>query len=436
MALLVLQLSDIHFTTRVDDDRKVHDDVRHELLADLRVLREHLARPVEAITITGDIAFAGKRTDYQLAGQWLDQVIDICGCSHTAVLTVPGNHDADRDRIRISTKIMHRRLRQAAGPVARSELVALASNGDPVFLDKFQDYQAFAACYGTPLTQPATPHWSRRFQLSPTSAIDFVGLNTAQVCDADDDIGAMFLGTHQYVVERNANVETIVLMHHPVEWLKDRTEAEKYLSSRAKVLIYGHEHVQDLRKVENGNGYERLILGSGAVTPEHANAPYTYRYNVLAFEHGNGGGAQSLDVTVYPRIWGHQATAFQPDWSTCNGQISKTFQLRSTQFGQPPLSPAAQRAATKVPELETVVPCSDSALLKHLFWRHLEWRTRMNVLLRVSTLPSAPEAPLPPNVEVAAFEQAEAHNKLRELWDLVMEHLPDTDQRPNPFPEG
>jgi len=435
MALLVLQLSDIHFTTRFNDDRKLHDDVQRELLTDLRKLREDLGRPVEAITITGDIAFAGKRTDYELAAQWLDQVIEICGCAHTAVLTVPGNHDADRDRLYMSAKLVHRRLRTAAGPAAQSELLALANNGDPVLLDKFQDYQVFAACYGTRFTSSTTPSWSRRFQLSPTSAIDFVGLSTVQVCDADDEIGGMFLGNHQYVVSRTPNVETIVLMHHPVEWLKDRTEAETYLSSRAKVLIYGHEHVQKLRKVEE-NGYERLILGSGAVTPEHAADPYMYRYNLLSFEHGTVNGAHSLDVTVYPRLWGRDATAFQPDWSACGGQTSKTFQLVSAQFGQPQPTPAVQRAAPKVPPLETTVPCSDLARLKHFYWRRLEWRTRIKLLLRISTLPPAPEAPLPPEVEAAALDEAEARNKLRDLWDLVMEQLPEMERLQNPFPEG
>jgi predicted phosphodiesterase len=435
MPLLVLQLSDIHFTTHRDDERVFHDDVRRELLADLRVLQHQLGRPVEAIAITGDIAFSGKRTEYQLAGQWLDQVIDACRCSHTAVLTVPGNHDVDRDRIRMSAKIVHRGLRSASVPQAQMELTSLASNRDPLLLDKLHEYQSFAACYGTPFSSSTNPNWVRRFQLSQDCAIHFVGLSTVQVCDGNDERGGMFLGSHQYVVERTPNVEQIVLMHHPLEWLKDRGEAENYLSSRAKVLIYGHEHLQQLQGIQDATGYERLILSSGAVTPEHATDPYIYRYNLLSFDHSITDGMHSLVVTVYPRVWGRQATAFQPDWSALNGQESRTFALRSTQFGQPPLSATAQRAATAVQPLDIAVPCSSAALLRHLFWRHLEWRTRMDLLIRVSGLPSAPEAPLPQDVEVAALAQAEARNKLRELWTLVMEHVPVDARTDNPFTE-
>src|SRR5262245_13539181 len=85
MALHVLQLSDIHFTTRIDEETTVHDDVRRELVADLRVLRDRIGQPVQAVTLTGDIAFSGKRGEYALAAQWLDQIIEVCGCPHTAV---------------------------------------------------------------------------------------------------------------------------------------------------------------------------------------------------------------------------------------------------------------------------------------------------------------------------------------------------------------
>jgi 3',5'-cyclic AMP phosphodiesterase CpdA len=114
MALYVLQLSDIHFTTRIGEETTGHDDVRRELIADVRVLREGVGQPFQAIAVTGDIGFSGKRGEYELAAGWLDQIIEACGCSHTAVLTVPGNHDVDRDRIRTSAKILHRSLRQAA----------------------------------------------------------------------------------------------------------------------------------------------------------------------------------------------------------------------------------------------------------------------------------------------------------------------------------
>ena len=436
MALYVLQLSDIHFTTVVGDDTTVHDDVRRELVADVRVLRDRVGHPVQAVTITGDIAFSGQRTDYALAAPWLDQIIEACGCSHTSVLTVPGNHDVDRNRIRTSAKILHRSLRQARPLQASKELAELMTTGDPLLLDKLHDYRAFAACYGTPFDSLSGPSWVRRFQLSGPYGLDIIGLSTVQVCDAEDAEGAMFLGSQQYVFERTPNIETVVLMHHPIQWLRDKTEAEPYLSTRAKVLIYGHEHVQTLKKEQMANGDERLVLGSGAVTPEHASDPYIYRYNLLVFEHVQDHATHSLAVTIFPRIWSRNETKFKPDWDALNGEQSVTFTLKSNQFGQQPLAGAAARPARAVLPLDIAVPCAPPSMLRHLFWRHLDWRARINILLQMGILPRAPEAPLPQNVEAEAIAEAEATDRLSELWMLVVEHVPQ-DLRPiNPFAKG
>lgn len=436
MALCLLQLSDIHFTTRIDDDTKVHDDVRRELVADVRILRGLVGQPVQAISLTGDIAFSGKRVEYDLAAQWLDEIIEACGCSHASVLTVPGNHDVDRDRIRTSAKLLHRSLRHAAPAQASKELAELMTTGDPLLLDKLHDYQAFAACYGTPFAGPGAPNWVRRFKLSETSELDIIGLSTVHVCDAQDVEGAMFLGPCQYVVDRTPNVETVVLMHHPIQWLRDKQEAERYLNSRAKVLIYGHEHVQSLEKKQTGNGHERLVLGSGAVTPEHASDPYVYRFNLLKFEHVTSGSSHSLAVTVYPRIWSRNETKFKPDWDALNGEESVTFTLKSSQFGLPPLTGAAARAARAVSPLQTALPCPPATILRHVFWRHLDWRKRINVLVQIGTLPPAPEVPLPQHVEADAIARAEASNRLAELWSLVMELLPEDARPSSPFAQG
>jgi predicted phosphodiesterase len=433
MAFYVLQLSDIHFTTRIGEETTVHDDVRRELVADIRVLREKVGQPVQAVTVTGDIAFSGRRSEYELAAQWLDQIIEACGCSHSAVLTVPGNHDVDRDRIRTSAKLLHRSLRQGTPTQASKELAELMTTGDALLLDKLHDYQAFAACYGTPFDSPAAPNWVRRFELSDTCGLDIIGLSTVQVCDANDTEGAMFLGSYQYIFERTPNIETIVLMHHPIAWLRDRQEADQYLASRAKVLIYGHEHLQTLEKKQTANGHERLVLGSGAVTPEHAADPYTYRYNLLGFEHVQNNAEHFLAVTVFPRVWSRNDTRFRPDWDALNGSEFATFRLKSAQFGQPPLSGAAAQAARAVLPLQTAVPCEALALLRHLFWRHLDWRARIGVLVGMGTLPPAPETPLSQHIEASAIAQAEATNRLSELWSQVMERLPVARRLANPF---
>ena len=238
MPLRVLHLSDIHFSTKFDEEKIVHTDVRNQLLSDLRDVMVPRLGNIDKVLIAGDIAFSGKRAEYAEAAEWLEQVTSLCRCKRTDVLTVPGNHDVDRNRILPGTKLIHHALRTRSMPDARRELVALAAQIDGPLTDKLTDYQAFASSYGCHFESPSRPHWDHPFSLGNGLVLKLVGLTTVQVCDSDDERGALLLGRHQYTtIERNPREEVIVVMHHPPEWLKDRQEACEYLDSRTLEVI-------------------------------------------------------------------------------------------------------------------------------------------------------------------------------------------------------
>jgi len=240
MPLRFLHLSDIHFSTKLDDEKIVHTDVRDQLLNDLRDVMLPRVGNVNKVLIAGDVAFSGKRAEYEEATIWLERVTSICGCAKTDVLTVPGNHDVDRQRILPATRMIHRRLRTCSLPEARRELVELASQNDGSLTDKLTDYQAFASIYGCAFESLSRPQWSLLVPLENDLTLKFVGLTTVQVCDGEDQKAGLLLGAHQYVIERTPRVEVIVVMHHPPEWIKDRQDAFQYLDSRARVQVFGH----------------------------------------------------------------------------------------------------------------------------------------------------------------------------------------------------
>lgn len=425
MPLRVLQFSDIHFSSKLTDQRIYHDDVRQQVLADLASRQPQV--PVDAIIIAGDIAFSGKRHEYHLAADWLEKVRAICGCPCGSILTVPGNHDVDRERIKISTKLIHRSLRNSGLPQAASELVALAEAGDACLAEKLADYQTFAASYGCFFSAPSKPSWTRSFVLAPHRTLSFNGLTTVQVCDEADAKEAMLLGAHQYIIPRKAGVEQVAIMHHPIEWLKDRLEATQYLTSRARILIVGHEHVQDLQKITSADGRERLVIASGAMTPENAADPYIYRYNILEFDTSPEGAAPSLSVTIHPRVWSMRHTEFRADYDCLNGGESATITLCCPQYGAP------------TPGTPNTVVLNDAALqeqksqLRFIFWRRLEWQARFRVLMSADILPPTPETPLPHDVEEQALRRAEANSKLHTVWESIMAQLPVAEREPNPF---
>src|SRR6267154_1543501 len=114
-SLNLLHLSDIHF--RKGESGDVYDldtDLRNELERDVERLRTRLGR-IEGILVTGDIAYAGKKEEYEIARVWLEKLCNLLGCAHEAVWTVPGNHDVDRDVTAQSETLrtFHDRLRSA-----------------------------------------------------------------------------------------------------------------------------------------------------------------------------------------------------------------------------------------------------------------------------------------------------------------------------------
>src|SRR4051794_33157633 len=99
----LLHLSDIHF--RFGESGDIFDpdsDLRNELERDVVRLRGTRIEKVDGILVTGDIAFAGKKEEYERASAWLERLCDLLGCARDNVWVVPGNHDVDREVIKNS----------------------------------------------------------------------------------------------------------------------------------------------------------------------------------------------------------------------------------------------------------------------------------------------------------------------------------------------
>jgi len=58
----------------------IHDDVKEQLLADAHDYVVQLDKQnADGIIISGDIAYAGKQNEYDAAGKWLGQLLNLKG---------------------------------------------------------------------------------------------------------------------------------------------------------------------------------------------------------------------------------------------------------------------------------------------------------------------------------------------------------------------
>lgn len=431
-----IHLSDIHFgQERGNGQVYINDDAKQRLIADVRRVVQSLPdQQAHGVIVTGDIAYAGKEEEYEQAGAWLDQVTQAAGCVRTDVHVVPGNHDIDLDTVTALTRIA---LKQVVEHGQTSLDTFLATERDREMLHgRFKAYQTFAEGYGCPLDSEGKPA-GRIYEFTPDHKLFFFGMNSALVCGASEDKrknekGTLLLGKRQWPIEKQLGQEVIVLIHHPLDWLQDSDDVGKYIKSRARVLITGHEHNPSL-KVEDGTEAPYLTLAAGATVPPHVDGTFTYTYNVIEFSLDEE-EADILTIKLHPRTWDDALKDFKSDEHRLGGP-NPVVRLKCPNFckdqplrlptaveeppaSQPPVASCAESSAS-VPVAaspENASPANDPyPLLRLRFFRDLNSKQRLTVLVTLNALPATLQEPITPAVERRALESLKQAGRLDEL---------------------
>lgn len=460
MVLRFVQLSDIHFGQERDGSVVTHDDVRDHLIKDAAVMAADRG-PATRVLIVGDTAYSGKKKEYDTAGAFLDRLTRAAKCPETHVRVVPGNHDCDLEHVGYVCRMMHKQLRQESVGASYGLLEALAKEPEDAhpLLPKLGAYRTFAAGYDSKFESIGKPIWTEDFDFPNGVTLRLVGLNSVQVCEGSDKIGTMLLGNEQYTLRAtDEHVVYAVMVHHPLEWFRDSVDAKRFLHSRARMLMFGHEHVPEINKTTNLQT-ERLDIFSGATNPPEREAPYRHAYNWIEVESRVEDTSVKLHVTVFPRAWIPDRTRFDADLARLSGDRSRRFDIACAGV-VPRTTPAlpergvgiagASGVATSLaatsssadnpnPKGASMNPTEDDAglaKLKLFFWRDLDWRQRLTVLVQADILPPTADKPVPQTLEDLAIERAREDGKLAALWDATMPFLPEEKQSSNPFREA
>ncbi len=285
-------------------DGTVHDldfDVRNELILDVAEVVER-GGAIDVIFITGDVAFAGKEQDYQVARTWLEKLCLKTGCNEENVWVVPGNHDVDRSEIKPMVSYLHDRIQEASCEEIDSTISSLILNDSTaanVLASPMSEYKKFAEAYGC-VPVEANLSWTSAIELDQGYFLKLVGINSALVSNPKDDETErqLVIGQAQLDVPRERGVLCASLCHHPMNWIKDSAKISSKLNARTSLQFYGHVHDQAVT-VEGSS----LIVQAGALQPDRREEPWYPSYNVLTLEVVDSGGEHELSVCVTPRIW-------------------------------------------------------------------------------------------------------------------------------------
>lgn len=429
MPFAFVHLSDIHFgQDRGGSEVFTYDDVKERLIEDAATQIAKLGGRAAGLLVTGDIAYAGKRHEYDSAAAWLDRLAQAIGCEKTDVQVVPGNHDIDWDHISSGCQMMIDAVIRDGEPRLSGFLKQPVDR--EVLYNRFAAYRPFAEGYNCTLATQGGYFARKTLELAPGRVLRFVGLNTAMVCSRNDVKGTLLLGTQQHVLPRAEGEELVVLAHHPMNWLQDAEEAMRYVRSRARVFISGHEHNPALRIEKVADGSDLMSLAAGATVPPIGEDAYTYTYNILVFDWDEA--LDGLRVEILPRAWSWDTTAFEADDARLAGGD------RSNVLDCPNFRKAAKPSAASTDDVRVmseVEPPTDTwadqsqpsamtpdiELLLLRFFRDLAPAERIAVLVQLQALPEDWDEPLTHGLERNMFDGLVAAERLQDLERAINE---------------
>ncbi len=325
-----LHLSDLHF--RADRNaQQSRDRVLKELCSDLEGCLGKGWRP-DFIAVTGDIAFSGAADEYQLAWNYLKQIMKICELPKSALFVVPGNHDVLRSEHKavLLTALREARTQEdylnTCQQLASPEIQNLLNR-------RLSSYWKFAK--GLPIRRRTSAEklwFVDKIRGKGGATVAVAGLTSSWAAGEDGEDSKRYLAVGDFqmrpALESLRNMEAdirVVMLHHPLDslHLRDEHALRNELCNTCDVILRGHLHNTDITSTTNPDWqHVTLAAGSAYETVWTMNGYLLARATVAS---------SRIDFNVCARRWSPQGEFFGADTTTYktgrdNGSFSLTVQ--------------------------------------------------------------------------------------------------------------
>lgn len=315
LAMLLLHISDIHFRhpvcgTPMDPDRPY----RTHLVRDARD-RARAWGQVNAILVTGDIAYRGAPPEYEAALTWLSDLASACACPLERVFVVPGNHDVDRSVIvnNVSVRNAQHAIKSAAQGRRERELLEQLQDSDAgrALMAPLAAYNVFAARFNCQVYSPDRLFWQQSLPFDDQGvSLLIYGLTSTLLSGAgggDDTRESLYLSPLQTVLDPVDRVVNLVMCHHPPDWFIDQDDVEDAIRGRAAIHLFGHKHRQ---RIARDAGYARF--SAGAVNPDRNEPGWEPGYNLIRLSLGETAGRRHVELEAQLLVWQTNPDMFRP----------------------------------------------------------------------------------------------------------------------------
>lgn len=235
MTAVVLHLSDIHIKTAKDPILHRGAEIAATVFSSLPAA-SHVF-----IIVSGDIAFSGTASEYELAKKLLESIRDTikqeASCPVSFVLA-PGNHDCDFSNPAKARKMLVESLEKQEHLEVDDSIIDICTGIQ-------QNFFAFREALENRSDVTDDKLWRiNRFKVEG-KALEFDCLNISWVSKLKEEPGRLYFPIGRYSEEKleQADVRLIVL-HHPLNWFSQNSYRpfRTFVRKVSNIIISGHEH--------------------------------------------------------------------------------------------------------------------------------------------------------------------------------------------------
>lgn len=261
--------------------------------------------PVDAILVSGDIAYCADPSEYRAALTWIKELAADCRCPRECIYVVPGNHDVDRSVIARKRSIQNaqRQISDIAPAKRQGEVQAQFRDPDvgKALLEPLSAYNDFAKEFNCQVYASERMFWRQELPLAGGVTLRLYGLTSTLLSGAvinpnqDDKKGSLYLSPWQTAIDPADNVVNLVMAHHPPDWLMDHEAVDDALNGSAGLHLFGHKH--RLRASREPHQYMRFQ--AGALNPDANETGWQPAYNLIKLTVNGDGAERGLDIEAH-----------------------------------------------------------------------------------------------------------------------------------------
>jgi hypothetical protein len=280
MKLEIVQVSDIHL--------RATEISRESISSLVEAVRQNVQAPCNILLlVTGDIAYSGKESEYELATAFLNDLLGefgrIAGVGAVDIAIVPGNHDCDFSTESAARKLL---LKQINGVSEWDPSIpALASEVQTNFA-KFRDSFLSAG-----IQYETRDLISVRRLILQEKLVSVWLLNSAWMSQLREAPGTLWFPIHalQDQIEKSPEGINILALHHPLAWFQPETRRalQQLINNSFHIVFAGHEHLPEVAARNSLDGNETLYI-EGGVFQGHNPAENYSSLNLVSLDTNEG----------------------------------------------------------------------------------------------------------------------------------------------------